>query len=60
MVRTYVLDRKFEVSISDTFSNVFVTKTGVPQGSNMGPTMYMIPKSTLVFRASLELNINSG
>ena len=40
--KSYLRDRKFKVCISDTLSNECEMKTGVPQGSILGPILFLI------------------
>ena len=40
--RTYLEGRKFTVCINDTLSQESVMKTGVPQGSILGPILFLI------------------
>ena len=41
-LRTYLKDRIFRVCVNDTLSDECLMKTGVPQGSILGPILFLI------------------
>ena len=46
-VNSYLSDRTFQVRINDTTSEKLDLRTGVPQGSCLGPSLYLAYASTL-------------
>lgn len=42
LIRSYLRDRKHVVSISDTHSCTRLTNIGVPQGSILGPILFLV------------------
>lgn len=40
VLRSYLLDRKFQVKFSDEVSQLYDIKASVPQGSVLGPILY--------------------
>ena len=40
--KSYLLNRQHQTLINDTLSHPLITKTGVPQGSSLGPLLFLI------------------
>uniref|UniRef100_A0A0A9ZBA4 Putative RNA-directed DNA polymerase from transposon BS n=1 Tax=Lygus hesperus TaxID=30085 RepID=A0A0A9ZBA4_LYGHE len=45
MVLSYFMDRKFSVSCGDATSGTWSMQAGVPQGSDVGPSLFLVPAS---------------
>ncbi|XP_055632829.1 uncharacterized protein LOC129773254 [Toxorhynchites rutilus septentrionalis] len=41
-LESYLKDRILQVKVGSSLSNVFVNETGVPQGSNLGPLLFVL------------------
>ena len=42
IIQSFLLERKFKVSINNWFSDTYIVLAGVPQGSVLGPILYTI------------------
>lgn len=42
LIKSYILDRHFRVKYDNEYSNIKAIKAGVPQGSVLGPILYLI------------------
>ncbi len=42
VLRSYLSDRSFRVRCGTEFSNIYSVKAGVPQGSVLGPVLYIL------------------
>ena len=42
LLKSYLTNRFFQVKINETLTNIFPIKAGVPQGSVLGPTLYLL------------------
>lgn len=47
LVQSYLHNRKFQTKINSAFSSTFPIQAGVPQGSVLGPTLYLLYTSDL-------------
>jgi hypothetical protein len=47
LLKSYLSDRKFQVRVGNEKSELQLIKAGVPQGSVLGPTLYVLHTSDL-------------
>ena len=57
-IKSYLTDRSFTVKVDNTLSDIKTLSSGVPQGSCLGPVLYLCLASTLPLIVNKSININ--
>ena len=54
-LKSYLYNRSFKVQYNEAVSNQYVIKAGVPQGSTLGPSLYLLFSADIPENAATEI-----